>query len=59
MCVEGGIFFSKSVSVTPRLLERWEYPSLSCGKEDTLIMILSAWDRSRDSTARRNLSSHM
>ena len=25
MCVEGGIFFSKSISVTLRLLERWEY----------------------------------
>ena len=25
MCVEGGFFFSKSVSVTSRLLARWEY----------------------------------
>ena len=29
MCVEGGIFFSESISVTPRLLERWEYTSAS------------------------------
>jgi hypothetical protein len=28
-------------------------------KEDTLITLLSAWDRSRDSTAKRNLSKHM
>ena len=25
MCVEGEIVFSKSISVTPHLLERWEY----------------------------------
>ena len=25
MCVEGRFFFSKSVSVTSRLLARWEY----------------------------------
>ena len=30
------------------------YPSLSFRKEDTLIILLSAWDRSRDSTAKRN-----
>ena len=28
-------------------------------KEDTLITLLSAWDRLRDSTAKRNLSKHM
>ena len=28
-------------------------------KEDTLIILLSAWDRSRDSTAKRNLSKDM
>jgi hypothetical protein len=32
------------------------YPSLSFGKEDTLLILLPAWDRSRDSTAKRNLS---
>ena len=31
----------------------------SFGKEDTLIILLSAWDRSRDSTAKRNLSKGM
>ena len=35
------------------------YPSHSFGKEDTLILLLSAWDRSRDSTAKRNLSKDM
>ena len=29
------------------------------GKEETLIILLSAWDRSRDSTQKRNLSKHM
>ena len=28
-------------------------------KEDTLITLFSAWDRSRDSKAKRNLSEHM
>ena len=32
------------------------YPSLSFVKEDTLIGILSGWHRSRNSTAKRNLS---
>ena len=31
----------------------------SFGKEDTLIILLSAWDRSHDSTAKRNLSKDM
>ena len=35
------------------------YPSHSFGKEDTLILLLSAWDRSCDSTAKRNLSKDM
>ena len=34
-------------------------PITQLGKEDTLIILLSAWDRSRDSTAKRNLSKHM
>ena len=34
-------------------------PSLNFEKEDTLIILLSAWDRSRDSTAKRNLSKDM
>ena len=28
-------------------------------KEDTLVLLLSAWDRSRDPTAKRNLSKDM
>ena len=35
------------------------YPSHSFVKEDTLILLLSGWDRSRDSTANRNLSKDM
>ena len=47
----------------PQLLrdrkKKFCYPSLQFGKEDTLIILLSAWDRSRDSTAKRNLSKDM
>ena len=32
---------------------------MKLGKEDTLVILLSAWDRSRDSKAKRNLSKHM
>ena len=39
--------------------KKYCYPSLSFGKEDTLIILLSAWDRSRDSKAKRNLSKDM
>ena len=34
-------------------------PITQLGKEETLIILLSAWDRSRDSKAKRNLSKHM
>ena len=34
-------------------------PITQLGKEETLIILLSAWDRSRDSTQKRNLSKHM
>ena len=34
-------------------------PITQLGKEETLIILLSAWDRSRDSTQRINLSKHM
>ena len=34
-------------------------PITKLGKEETLIILLSAWDRSRDSKAKRNLSKHM
>ena len=34
-------------------------PITQLGKEDTLIILLSAWDRPCDSTAKRNLSKHM
>ena len=42
-------------STTTNLSIQWD----NFGKEDTLIMLLSAWDRSRDSTAIRNLSNDM
>ena len=32
---------------------------MNLGKEDTLVILLSTWDRSRDSKAKRNLSKHM
>ena len=38
-------------STTTNLSIQWD----NCGKEDTLIMLLSAWDRSRDSTAKRHV----
>ena len=34
-------------------------PITQLGKEETLIILLPAWDRSRDSTAKRNLSKDM
>ena len=46
-------------SVVERQKKKFCYPSLSFGKEDTLIILLSVWDRSRDSTAKRNLSKNM
>ena len=46
-------------SVVERQKKKFCYPSLRFGKEDTLIILLSAGDRSRDSTARRNLSKVM
>ena len=46
-------------SVVERQKKKFCYPSLSFGKEDTLIILLSAWDRSSDSTAKRNLSKDM
>ena len=45
-------FFS---TTTTNLGIQWD----NFGKEDTLIMLLSAWDRSRDSTAKRNQSNDM
>ena len=35
---------------------KFYHSKTASGKEDTLIILLSAWDRSRDSTAKRNLS---
>ena len=46
-------------SVVERQKKKFCYLSLSIGKEDTLITLLSAWDRSHDSTAKRNLSNDM
>ena len=46
-------------SVFERQKKKFCYPSLNFGKEDTLLILLSAWDRSRDSTAKRNLSKDM
>ena len=43
-------------SVVERQKKKFCYPSLSFGKEDARMIILSASDRSRDSTAKRNLS---
>ena len=43
-------------SVIERQKNKFCYPSLNFRKEDTLIILLSAWYRSRDSTANRNLS---
>ena len=37
MCVEGGFFFLKSISVTPGLLERWEYIDISNGQKFELL----------------------
>ena len=47
------------VSVVERQKKKFCYPSLNFGKEDTHMILLSAWDRSRDSTAKRNLSKDM
>ena len=46
-------------SVVERQKKKFCYPSLNFGKEDTHMILLSAWDRSRDSTAKRNLSKDM
>ena len=46
-------------SVVERQKKKLCYPSVSFGKEDTLIILLSAWDRSRDSTTKWNLSKDM
>ena len=35
---------------------KFYHSKIALGKEDTLIILLSAWDRSHDSTAKRNLS---
>ena len=45
--------------VVERQKNKLYYPSFSFGKEYTLIIFLSAWDRSRDSTTKRNLSKDM
>jgi hypothetical protein len=46
-------------SVFERQKKKFCYPSLNFGKEDTLLILLSAWDRLRDSTAKGNLSKDM
>ena len=38
---------------------RLYHSKTALGKEDTLIILLSAWDRSRDLTVKRNLSKDM
>ena len=44
-------------SVVERQQKKFCNPSLSFGKEeDTFLKLLSAWNRSRDSTGKRNLS---
>ena len=46
-------------SVVERQKKKFCYPSLNFGKEDTHMILLSAWDRSHDSTAKRNLLKDM
>ena len=46
-------------SVVERQKKKFCYQSLNFWKEDTHIIPLSAWDRSHDSTAKRNLSKDM
>ena len=46
-------------SVVERQKKKFCYPSLIFGTEDTLMILLSTWNRSRDSTAKRNLSKDM
>ena len=46
-------------SVVERQKKKFCYPHSTLKKEDTLIILLSAWDRSRDSTANRNLLKDM
>jgi hypothetical protein len=57
--LRGFILQKVQASVVERQKKKVCYPSLSFGKEDSLIILLSAWDRSRDSTAKRNLSKDM
>ena len=51
MFVEGGFFFSKSISMTPRLLEKWEYPEqkiwirclLILARNSNFLLMLVIW----------------
>ena len=45
--------------VQASVVERQKRRLFNFGKEDTHIILFSAWDRSRDSTAKRNLSKDM
>ena len=54
------IHFAENLSISCWKTEKKVLSLISrLGKEETLIILLSAWDRSRDSKAKRNLSKHM
>ena len=57
--LRGFILQKVQASVVERQKKKFFYTSLIFGKEDTLIILLSAWDISRDSTAKRSLSKDM
>ena len=59
--IDQSINFANSFSrkFRPQLLRDRKRSSLVYEKEDTLIILSSAWGRSRDSTAKRNLSKDM
>ena len=51
--LRGFILQKVQASVVERKKKKFCNQSLSFGKEDTLLILLSAWDRSRDSTGKR------
>ena len=53
------IHFAECSGLRPEREEKFPLLITQLGKEDTLIILLSAWDRSRDSKAKRNLPKHM
>ena len=57
--LRGFILQKVQALVVERQKKKFCYPSLSFGKDDTLIRIVSAWDRSRDLTAKIKLLNDM